>query len=269
MDVELQVGNVFDPHAVDTAMAGVALVFHLAAMVSVPGSTQDPIGCYRSNLIGSLNVLEAARAHGAERVVLTSSAAVYGETDGVVSETAPTNPHSPYAAAKLAMESAAMLYTKGHEVPVVALRLFNVYGPRQSPTGDYSAVIPAFIAALLAGEPPVIFGDGNQQRDFVFIQDVAQAFVLAATIPQAVGKVFNIAGGAPLTIGELARILQGYLGSDLPPVHAPPRAGDIAFSQADIDAASTVLGFTPRVDIREGLHSTVEWFRQKQALGTP
>lgn len=268
-DLELQIGSVGDPQAVAAAMAGARWVFHLAAMVSVPGSVLDPPLCYHTNLIGSLNVLNAARAQGVDRVVLASSAAVYGESKSTVDEASPTEPRSPYAAAKLAMEQAAALYHRLYGLPTVCLRLFNVYGPGQSPASGYSAVIPAFIAAGLVGEPATIYGDGSQQRDFVYVEDVARAFALAADREQAIGKLFNIAGGRTLAIGDLAGILQKQMGSELRAVHGSPRSGDIDFSHASIEAARTGLAFAPEVDISEGLVSTVEWFRQEQALGTP
>ena len=174
-EVELMVADIRDPEAVGRAANGVEWVFHQAAMVSVPGSFENPRGCYAVNLLGSLNVLKAAQEVRAARVVLASSAAVYGESREPIAEDTQKQPLSPYAASKLAMEEAAFMYHRVYGLPVVCLRHFNVYGPRQRPDSAYAAVIPAFIQAMLSGHPPVIYGDGNQRRDFVYVDDVVRA----------------------------------------------------------------------------------------------
>jgi len=254
-------GDIRDREAVDRAMRGVERVFHLAAMISVPGSMADPIGCYESNLMGSLRVLEAAREHGVRAVVLASSAAVYGEVETPVDEDIPPHPQSPYAASKLAMEQAGRLYAEIYDLPVVSLRFFNVYGPRQSPDSPYAAVIPAFIRALLDGRAPVIYGDGGQMRDFIFVGDVARAMILASESEHVAGEVFNIGSGTAISIQELAAILcelmPGAPGVD----YGPSRPGDIRFSSANIENARQRIDFYPEVALEAGLMKVLQWFR--------
>ena len=266
--VEVVVADIGNQSALEQAMDGVQWVFHEAAMVSVPGSIEDPVECYSINVQGTLNVLKAAAYAGAERVVLASSSAVYGESPIPVSESSPPQPLSPYASSKWAMEQAALMYHRLHGLPVVCLRYFNVYGPRQRPDSMYAAVIPAFIGAMADGKPPTIFGDGEQKRDFVYVDDVVRANVLAAESDEAIGKVLNISGGGAVTINELARILQEIIPEAPAPVHKPPREGDIYFSEAVIKQAWRALGYRPEVALAEGLRSTVEWFRQLR-LQTP
>jgi len=266
--VEVVVADIGNQSALEQAMDGVQWVFHEAAMVSVPGSIEDPVDCYSINVQGTLNVLKAAAYAGAERVILASSSAVYGESPIPVSESSPPQPLSPYASSKWAMEQAALMYHRLHGLPVVCLRYFNVYGPRQRPDSMYAAVIPAFIGAMADGKPPTIFGDGEQKRDFVYVDDVVRANVLAAESDGAVGKVLNISGGGAVTINELARILHEIIPEAPAPVHKPPREGDIYFSEAVIKQAWRALGYRPEVALAEGLRSTVEWFRQLR-LQTP
>ena len=266
--VEVVVADIGNQSALEQAMDGVQWVFHEAAMVSVPGSIEDPVDCYSINVQGTLNVLKAAAYAGAERVILASSSAVYGESPIPVSESSPPQPLSPYAASKWAMEQAALMYHRLYGLPVVCLRYFNVYGPRQRPDSMYAAVIPAFIGAMADGKPPTIFGDGEQKRDFIYIDDVVRANLLAAESDEAIGKVLNISGGGTVTINELARILQEIIPEAPAPVHKPPREGDIYFSEAVIKQAWRALGYRPEVALAEGLRSTVEWFRQLR-LQTP
>jgi len=260
-EVDFIPGDIRDREAVARAIAGVQRVYHLAAMISVPGSMKDPLGCYETNLTGSLHVLEAARAAGVEGVVLASSAAVYGEADEAVDEEAPARPLSPYAASKLAMEQAGWLYATAFALPVVSLRFFNVYGPRQSPDSPYAAAIPTFIRAFLEGHPPTIFGDGEQRRDFVFVEDVVRAMVLACKTREAAGEVINIAGGEDISILRLAELIRGLIPGSPEPVFGPPRPGDIRFSLGEVGRAGRLLGFRPVFDLRRGLERTVAWFR--------
>ena len=266
--VEVVVADIGNQSALEQAMDGVQWVFHEAAMVSVPGSIEDPVDCYSINVQGTLNVLKAAAYAGAERVILASSSAVYGESPIPVSESSPPQPLSPYAASKWAMEQAALMYHRLYGLPVVCLRYFNVYGPRQRPDSMYAAVIPAFIGAMADGKPPTIFGDGEQKRDFIYIDDVVRANLLAAESDEAIGKVLNISGGGTVTINELARILQEIIPEAPALVHKPPREGDIYFSEAVIKQAWRTLGYRPEVALAKGLRSTVEWFRQLR-LQTP
>jgi UDP-glucose 4-epimerase len=266
--VEIVVADIRNQSALERAMDGAQWVFHEAAMVSVPGSIEDPIGCYETNLTGTLDVLMTARDTGVERVVLASSSAVYGESLEPVGEEAPKQPFSPYAASKWAMEEAALMFHRAYGLPTVCLRYFNVYGPRQRPDSAYAAVIPAFIRAMIDGPPPTIFGDGEQRRDFVHVDDVVRANLLAAESDEAIGKVLNISGGGAVTINELAGILQELIPNAPATVHEAPRDGDIYFSEAVIERAWAALGYRPEVALVEGLRSTVEWFRQ-EGLQTP
>ncbi len=263
LQVELIVGDVRDQAVVQRAVQGADWVFHLAALVSVPGSMDDPVGCYEINLTGSLNVLWAAHQAGVRRVVLASSAAVYGEAQGPVKEDAPKAPLSPYAASKLAMEAAGRLFTTAYDLPTVALRFFNVYGPLQPPDSPYAAAIPIFTQALLEGRTPVIFGDGLQTRDFVYVEDVVQANLLAAEREAAVGRVFNIGGGSSVSILGLIEVMRELIPGSPAPVHGPPRPGDIRSSQADISGAREALGYRPETALEAGLQKTVEWFRER------
>ena len=263
--VEFIQADIRQRDAVARALDQADLVFHQAARVSVPSSIEDPSDCYQVNLNGTLNVLWAAEQAKVDRVVLASSAAVYGDARGPVAEDVPQRPISPYAASKLAMETAALMYHNLYGLPVVCLRYFNVYGPGQRPNSTYAAVIPAFIQAMLAGEAPVIYGGGNQRRDFVHVDDVVRANELAAGCDDAVGQVLNISGGGAVTVNELADILHGIIPDAPAPIYSPPREGDIYFSEAVLDRAESALGYRPEVGLEEGLRSTVEWFRQSQA----
>ncbi len=225
---------------------------------------QDPLRCYETNLNGSLNVLWAAREAQVSRVILASSAAVYGETLAVVEESSPKEPLSPYATSKLAMEQAAKLFTDAFQLPTVSLRLFNVYGPRQSPDTPYAAAIPIFIQSMLSGEAATIFGDGQQKRDFVFVADVVRALLLAEERDEAVGEVFNVGGGSAISILDLVRALQHLIPQAPDPVYAAPRDGDIHFSAANMERITKALGYRPTIDLKQGLETTVQWFLAKE-----
>ncbi|HET7011934.1 MAG TPA: SDR family oxidoreductase [Anaerolineales bacterium] len=257
---ELVIGDITDGAIVAGAVDGVDVVFHLAAMISVPASMQDPRSCYQTNVIGSLNLLEAARKAGVRRVVLSSSCAVYGDSPGPSAETDPPDPRSPYAASKVAMEDLGRLYTSAFGLSSVSLRYFNVYGPRQSPSSAYAAVIPAFIQALLKGRPPLVHGDGSQSRDFVYVEDVAQANLLAACLQAGGPPVVNIGTGRSQTILELANLLHRLLPGEAP-VFGPARAGDLHASCSDTRLAQEALGFRPTTAMERGLQRTVEWMR--------
>jgi nucleoside-diphosphate-sugar epimerase len=267
-DAELTIGDIRDNGLVRELAEGQDWIFHHAALISVPGSIEDPIGCYEVNVTGTLSVLEAAKHAGVRRVVLASSAAVYGESTDPVSEEVAKKPQSPYASSKLAMEQVALLYNEVYGLSTVCLRYFNVYGPRQRPDSTYAAVIPAFVTALSDGRPTTIYGDGEQKRDFVHVDDVVRANLLAAESDEAIGKVLNISGGGAVTINELAGILQDLIPNALATVYESPRSGDIYFSEAVIKQAWEALGYRPEVALVEGLRSTVEWFRQER-LQTP
>jgi UDP-glucose 4-epimerase len=262
-DVRLVAGSVADPDAVKDAMVGVDLVHHHAAARAVLRSVEDPIGTDRVNTGGTLNVLTAAREAGARRVIIASSSSVYGGVAPTPTpEDAPLRPKSPYAVSKLAGEHYARVFSKLYELETVALRYFNVFGPRQRPDSPYAAVIPLFIDALADGDPPVVHGDGLQSRDFTYISDVVRANRFAATAPadRASGEVYNIARGEPSTLLELIGHIQRIMGVDVAPVHTAPRAGDIRMSCADASRARADLGFDPEVSFGEGLERVVDWY---------
>ena len=261
LDVELVVEDIRNAGAVSEAMRGVDTAFHLAAFVSVPASMEDPIGCYETNVIGSLNILRAAQQAGVRRVVLASSAAIYGERDEVVSEYDMPVPVSPYAASKLSMENLAQMFTRAYGLETVCLRFFNVFGPRQSPDSPYAAAIPRFTQDLIDNNQVTILGDGGQTRDFVYIDDVIQGLIKAGEVDGVAGDVFNLAGGKSISILELVDILHRFFPEAKEPEYGPAREGDIRFSQANIDKAIKALGYRPEVEVDEGLHRTVEWFR--------
>jgi UDP-glucose 4-epimerase len=260
LPVELLVADLGDADQVRAATRGVDTVFHLGAMISVPASLENPASCYRTNVLGSLHVLEAARRERVRRVVLASSCAVYGDHEGPVAEDAASRPMSPYAQSKLAMEDLARLYTSALGLQTVCLRFFNVYGPRQDVHSPYAAVIPLFIEGLLDGRPPTIHGDGGQSRDFVFVEDAVQA-MLQATQAAVGGQLFNIGQGQSRTVLELAEVLAALIPGSPAPVFGPARAGDIRTSAADIGRATKALGYRPAWDLHQGLQATVEWIR--------
>jgi nucleoside-diphosphate-sugar epimerase len=264
--VDLSVGDIRDAHFVRNVCDGVDRVFHLAASISVAASMNEPIHYYDVNLLGSINVLWAAAQAGVKRVILASSAAVYGKTDGLVNEEMETHPLSPYADTKLAMEGAARTFTTAYGLPTVALRFFNAYGPRQSPDSPYAAVIPLFIQAMARGQAAKIEGDGKQSRDFVFVEDIVQALLLASESKQTIGGVFNVGGGRSITILELAQTLQRILPDAPPPIHVEPRLGDVRYSEANIKKIQAALEYRPNTDLIEGLGITVQWIRSQERM---
>jgi len=262
LSVELIPADIANPTTLRGAARGADVIYHLAAMISVPASLDNPVGCYQTNVLGSLHLLEAARREGVRRVVLASSCAVYGDRQEPVDEDAEPRPQSPYAASKLAMEDLARLYHRTLGLATVCLRFFNVYGPRQDPASPYAAVIPRFIEAMHRGHAATIFGDGEQSRDFVFVEDVVQALLLAAEAPAAPGGTFNIGRGQATTILELETTLRQLFPGAPPTIRAPERPGDIRLSQADIRRATETLGYRPVHDLHHGLQATVEWMRR-------
>ncbi|MCB9728076.1 MAG: SDR family oxidoreductase [Deltaproteobacteria bacterium] len=263
-DAELIVGSILDADTLATAIRGCRTVFHLAAQVSVPHSMDDPPQTHEVNTTGTMRVFEAARTAGVARVVFSATCAVYGDEPTLPKrETSVLAPASPYAASKLAGEIYGQVWTRGLGLEVVALRYFNVFGPRQSPEGGYAAAIPVFATRLLAGRPVTIFGDGGATRDFVFIDNVVDANLRAATAPGVAGQVFNIGTGVETSVLDLYHTIREAAGSTAEPSFGPERAGDIRHSVADISRARDVLGWTPRVGIREGLQATVAWYREQ------
>jgi UDP-glucose 4-epimerase len=254
-------GDVRDNAAVQQAMAGCEMVFHLAASVGNIRSIEHPIADSEVNVLGTLNVLEAARAHGIRRVVFSSSAGIFGELKMLpIAEDHPQDPDSPYGVSKLAAEKQCLVYNKLYGMKNVCLRYFNVYGPRQR-YDAYGNVIPIFANRILKGEPLTIYGDGEQTRDFVNVADVAAANVQAALSAEGHG-VFNIGSGARITINALARMIQDAAGQEVGVQYAPPRKGDVRDSLADIRAAQKAFGFAPRVGMATGLSEYMAWIRQ-------
>lgn len=261
-------GDIRDLALVKRVMQGIDVVFHLAAMAAVAPSIRDPLMCNEVNVGGTLNVLTAARDARVQRVVVASSAAVYGPEPPVTTpETAPCSPVSPYAASKVAGEFYCHAFAALYGVETVSLRLFNVYGPRQDPASEYSGVVSRFMERLLAEKTVTIDGDGEQSRDFVFVDDVVQAFALAAEVPGIGGEVFNIGTGRQTTINELVSTLGEILAPEtrVMPVHRSARVGDVRHSCANIEKAKRHLGYAPRHSLAEGLARTARWWRQESA----
>lgn len=262
-EVELIEADLRDPAARARACEGVEVVFHQGAVPSVPRSVAEPERTFSVNVVGTHDLLLSARAAGARRLVFASSSSVYGDQPTLPKhEQQPPAPVSPYAAQKLAGEQLGMAFARSLGLEVVALRYFNVFGPRQDPHSGYAAVVPAFTSALLRGEPPLIHGDGEQTRDFTFVEDVVRANLAAASAPAASGRVFNVAGGRRVSINALFEQLARWVGrEDVRPRHGPPRPGDVRDSLASIEAAREGLGWTPEVPLEEGLRRTVEAYR--------
>ncbi len=257
---ELATGEITDDGLVRAAVHDVDVVFHQAAHRAVLRSVEHPLTTDAANTHGTLTVLKAALDAGVRRVVYASSSSVYGGAEVMPTpETAATVPRSPYAVTKLAGEHYCRVFTEVYGLETVALRYFNVYGPRQRPDSAYAAVIPLFIDALRLGDAPVVHGDGKQSRDFTFIEDVVMANMLAATAPaeRCAGRAYNIAGGSAYSLLDLLDILGRLLGVTPAPVHTEPRAGDVRHTRADISAARRDLGHEPRVDFQSGLQRTV------------
>ncbi len=260
--IEFVRGDIRDAAAVSDAMRGADTVFHQAAVVSVPLSVEDPVGSAEVNEMGTLKVLDAARTLGVGRVVLASSSAVYGDDPALPkTEDMPPRPLSPYAAQKLANEFYADLYHRLYGLETVCLRYFNVFGPRQDPSSPYSGVISIFMERAVSESAPVIYGDGGQSRDFVFVSDVARANLAAAGHPDAPGGVFNVGTGRSVTVGRLWEAVRELAGLDLEAGFADPRKGDVRHSLADIGKLRSATGFTPEVAFEDGLRRTFEWYR--------
>ena len=268
--VDFREGDVLDPAAVHSACAGVDYVFHEAAIPSVPKSVADPVGTNGSNLTGTLNVLEASRQAGVRRVMYAASSAVYGDAPELPKrESMLPEPISPYAVQKLAGEHYLASYTRVFGLETVSLRYFNIFGPRQDPSSQYSGVLARFTSQMLAGEAPTIFGDGMTSRDFTYIDNVVSANMLAAHAPAdlAAGRVFNVATGRRVTLleaYEVIRDLTGYTGGLR---HAPEREGDVKHSVADITQAADALGYRVVADFRQGLEKTIAWARERESVG--
>jgi UDP-N-acetylglucosamine/UDP-N-acetyl-alpha-D-glucosaminouronate 4-epimerase len=268
-EMEFIEGDLSDPAACAQACERVEIVFHEAALASVPRSVADPAATNLNCVTATLNLLVAARAAGVRRVVYAGSSSAYGDTPTLPKHEAMLpRPISPYAVAKLAGEHYMGAFTRVYGIETVTLRYFNVFGPYQDPTSHYSGVLAVFCRKMLAGEQPSIYGDGEQSRDFTYIDNVVHANLLAAAAPaeKVTGKVMNCATGQRITLNETFKILRELTGYKGEPAYAPPRAGDIRDSLADIALAEELLGYKPIVDFREGLRRTVGWYRKGASL---
>jgi UDP-glucose 4-epimerase len=260
-DIELVEGDLQSYERAHAAVRGCEVVLHQAAMPSVPRSVQDPLTSNAANVIGTLNVLLAARDAGVQRVVTASSSSVYGSVPDLPKhEDLPTLPISPYAVAKLAGEGYCRSFTEVYGLETVALRYFNVFGSRQDPQSQYAAVVPNFITAALRGESPTIYGDGEQSRDFTHVDNVVEANVLAMTAPGVVGRTYNIACGDRISLNQLVTMIGGILGRSIQPHHEPPRPGDVLHSMADVSRARAELGYEVVVSFADGLARTIEHY---------
>ena len=263
-EVELMVASVADPEACRSAVEGVQWVFHLAAIPSVPLSVEDPLGTHHVNATGTLNLLTAARDAKVKRLVYSASSAAYGDAPVLPKREDQTPcPQSPYAVQKVLGEYYISNYFSLYGFEAVSLRYFNVFGPRQDPNSPYGAVIPKFISALLAGKTPMIFGDGRQSRDFIYVENAVHANLLAAKADRsAMGQVYNVACGQSYDLLELLESLYTAVGTRIEPIFAPARAGDVAHSCADIARIADTLGYRVQVPFGEGLARTVQWYRE-------
>ena len=260
LDVEVVEGELRSYERVHNAVRGVEVVYHLGALGSVPRSVQDPLTSSAVNIEGTLNVLLAARDEDVRRVVYSSSSSVYGTRRELpVTEDQAPDPLSPYGVAKLAAERYCVSFSRVYDsLETVVVRYFNVFGPRQSPHSQYAAVIPLFISAIHAGDPIQIDGDGGQRRDFTYVSNVVEGTMRAAGAENVSGRIFNVAASSPVSVNDVAETIGRIVGKDVTKTHAPPRAGDIRDSWADISAAREALGWEPCVGLEEGLQRTVE-----------
>lgn len=265
--LDLVIGDVRDASAVRRAARGARAVFHLAALGSVERSIGDPFTSHAVNVDGTLNVLVAAREEGAERLVYASSSSVYGDTPTLPKdESMAVSPLSPYAASKLSGESYCRAFYRSYGLGTVCLRFFNVFGPRQDPDSRYAAVIPRFIAAIDEGRAPEIYGDGLQSRDFTYVDNVVQAMIQAVSASgPALGEAMNVACGGRISLLGLLSELNAVMGTNVQPVFRPRRRGDVAHSEAAIDKARRLIGYSPSVSFSEGLATTAGWFTSQDA----
>jgi UDP-glucose 4-epimerase len=262
-DLTIHETSILELDKLRSIVAGAEVIYHQAALPSVPRSVADPIETHENCVTGTLYVLQAARENNVRRVVYAASSSAYGDAEGDAKiETMSPHPISPYGVAKLAAEYYCQVFYRVYGLETVCLRYFNVFGARQDPTSQYAAVIPKFITAMLAGKPPLIFGDGSQTRDFTYIDNVVHGNLLAADSPDAVGEMMNLATGGRVGLLELVDKLNVILGTQFAPDLAPPRSGDIQHSRANVDKARDLLDFAPIVTFDEGLRRTAAWYQE-------
>ncbi len=262
--IELIEGDLRSYHIVREAVDGMDFILHQGALPSVPRSIKDPITSNEVNVAGTLNILDAARDAGVKRVVFASSSSIYGDSEKLPKQEDMTpNPLSPYAVSKLAGEKYCQVFARIYGLHTVALRYFNVFGPRQDPTSQYSAVIPKFITAILNNKQPTIYGDGTQSRDFTYVTNVVEANILATEADFPPGMVFNCACHERIDLNQLVKDINEILGKHIEPLYTDPRPGDVKHSFADIERIQKYLGYRPKVYFREGLEKTIEWYKEK------
>jgi nucleoside-diphosphate-sugar epimerase len=267
--IDFQLADIRDYDAIAPLIRGAAVVFHEAAIPSVPRSIDDPVPSHDANINGTFNVLRAAREGGVGRVVYAASSSAYGDSLVLPKvESMPTMPKSPYALQKLVGEQYGRLFHEVFGLETVSLRYFNVYGPRQDPSSPYSGVLSLFMRAVLERKAPLIFGDGEQSRDFTFVEDVAELNLKAARAKGAAGKMYNGGNGGRVTLNHAWALLQKIEGVEISPEFGPPRAGDVRDSQADTTLAVRDLGHQPRVTFEDGMRRTLEWYKQARAVGS-
>ncbi|MDP3024010.1 MAG: SDR family oxidoreductase [candidate division Zixibacteria bacterium] len=263
--VELIEGDIRDFWTVVDAVKGIDFIIHQAALPSVQRSINNPLTSNEVNVNGTLNLLEAAKGYRVKRFIYASSSSVYGDTPTLPKrEDMPSKPLSPYAITKLAGEEYCQTFSKLYGLPTVCLRYFNVFGTRQDPTSQYSAVIPKFIELLLDKKTPVIYGDGEQSRDFTFVRNVVEANLLACQSDISGGEVINIACGQSFSLNQLVSLLNQIIGTNIKPEYGQAKPGDVKHSLADISKAKKLLGYKPRISFAEGMKKTVEWFRNQK-----
>jgi nucleoside-diphosphate-sugar epimerase len=266
--VDFQLADIRNYDEIAPIIRGAAVVFHEAAIPSVPRSIDDPISSHEVNINGTFNVLRAAQEGAVGRVVYAASSSAYGDTEVLPKvESMMPQPKSPYALQKLVGEYYCNIFSKVYGLDAVALRYFNVYGPRQDPSSAYSGVLSLFMKHVLARTPPTIFGDGEQSRDFTYVEDVAELNLKAARARNVAGKIYNGGNGGKITLNQAWALLQAFEGVDIPPQHGPPRAGDVRDSQADTRAAVVELGYQARFSFAQGMRKTLEWYRTANLLG--
>lgn len=256
-------GDVRDEATLRRCVAGCQYVFHEAALPSVMRSVEDPRLSHDVNVNGTLSLLIACRELGVKRVVIASSSSVYGEAPGFPRrETQSLWPMSPYAAGKLAVEAYARSFAQVYDLGTVCLRYFNIFGPRQNHRSEYAIAIPSFVTRMLAGDKPIVYGDGEQSRDFTYVENVVRANLLALTADGASGEAFNVGCGERFTLNQIIAMINKLLGTQIETEYADPRPGDVRRSQADVGKARNVLGYEPTVAFEEGLRRTIDWYRK-------